>query len=241
MSKLRNTAAGVLLSMFLAVLLATFSSGSIAAAQPTPPPAEGNISDFLQKTQDAVTYPEVTGEDRDILKNSAVTEVQRTGVHLQPGDSLDFDSQMVKVLPEGTYVVSIPIRGPTVPHGASVAVLFDSDFVRTGMIENQLHSISDTSGTVQSWVDGELIYDETVTAENATADDSDPQARGMNWGKLNSCLASAGVPAWVAAGLSNICAIACLITAGAGCVICIAGVIGFSGGVVYACVERAWE
>ncbi len=230
----------LVLPLMLSLLVALLTSTQ-ASAQPEVPKSPGaDVAEFLKNAEDAVFYPEVLGEEGEALKGAAATKITTTGTHLRAGDTLDFASQQVKVIPDGSYVVSVPIAGPTVAHGSAVAVTLDSSFAPTGIIENQLHTISDNSGQVQSWVDGTSIYDQVVTAENDQGTGGTAE-RGINWGKLNSCLASLGIPAWIAAGLSNICAIACAFTAGAGCVICIAGVIGFSGGAVTACVQRAWE
>jgi hypothetical protein len=61
----------------------------------------------------------------------------------------------------------------------------------------------------------------------------------FSWEVLNSCLSNAGI-AWATVALiSVVCAAACVGTAGAGCVICIAALSGDTGGIIGACVERA--
>jgi hypothetical protein len=55
---------------------------------------------------------------------------------------------------------------------------------------------------------------------------------------LNSCLASAGLPTWLIGTLGAICALACAVTAGTGCFVCAAAVLGSFLGLGAACFER---
>jgi hypothetical protein len=231
----------LLVSTLLVGALSLFggTSTSVAAAQSQGAQQSAAVADFLTKVEDSASYEDVTGAEAADLAALAASDINSTGTHLTQGAVLDYSAQRIQKTPAGVYAVSIPIVGGGVAHASSVTAVYTASKMRAGVIEMQFHEISSNSGRVQFWADGEQRYDEVVTAENP--EPSQTQSRGMNWQNLNVCLGKLGIPAWIAAGISNVCALACLITAGAGCVICVAGVIGFSGGSVAFCVKQAWN
>ena len=103
--------------------------------------------------------------------------------------------------------------------------------------------LSSTSGRVQVWLDGALRLNQVVVDDSppgsATVQALATYKKGDWWGNLNTCLNNAGIPAWIVGGLSIACGVACAITAGVGCGVCLAAAIGGWSGTVTACVAIA--
>lgn len=198
------------------------------------------MASFLDNVQGTAMYEDVTGTEASDLATQAVTDIASTGTHLSSGAALDYTAQRVQKTPGDVYAVSVPIVGGGAAHGSSVTAIYTAAKQKAGVVEIQLHEITENSGRTQVWADGVQRFDEVVTADYPS-NQGNVQARGMNWGALNNCLASLGIPAWIASGLSMACSVACFFTAGAGCIICIAGVIGFSSGAVANCVHQSWS
>ncbi len=56
---------------------------------------------------------------------------------------------------------------------------------------------------------------------------------------LNSCLSGAGIAAWAIALIAVFCGVACAITIGAGCVVCLLAISAISGATMGACIAYA--
>lgn len=158
-----------------------------------------------------------------------------------------------------TTLLRVPIvEGDGVIEPSAVSLLIDR---HTGKLNSTLETVffpqTDSSGLVRAWVDGQLKVNEVVSDPVASTTASSPvfetAAAGIKpakpigsvdwWLEINKCLANAGIPAWVLAGISIICGAACL-AAGTGpglvaCALCIAAAVGFASGVVQGCVLRA--
>lgn len=121
--------------------------------------------------------------------------------------------------------------------------------------ESHAKTYSDTRGHLTSYTNGQLSFDEDIAAVMRTTQTADGEchtavpammdgaaaapavAAGRQagfWGTLDSCLSSAGVPAWlVAAAL-----VACGSTGPAGVVVCLIGA-GIGAGTAYYCFLEA--
>ncbi|MBD5382582.1 hypothetical protein ACR8AL_14840 [Clavibacter sepedonicus] len=108
---------------------------------------------------------------------------------------------------------------------------------------------SPTSGTVHVWVGDKTLLNQQVSApedrvsvplasQGGAISPMDYQ-RGDWWGNFNECLSNAGIAAWVITGISIACAAICVVTFGAGCLVCLgAASAGFSGTVTF-CIGMA--
>jgi hypothetical protein len=99
----------------------------------------------------------------------------------------------------------------------------------SNVVEQKFSPVSTTALRLQLYVDGRLRADKVadaathVVSDYAAWEPSQPSTMSIDWGKLNSCLASAGIPWATIALLSVACGIACAATAGFACAICLVG------------------
>ena len=70
---------------------------------------------------------------------------------------------------------------------------------------------------------GQAFDDNGKEIDIATLQGVTAQAVTMDWGCVNSCLSSLGLPSWLLGVLAVICAAVCIASAGWGCYLCIAG------------------
>jgi hypothetical protein len=113
---------------------------------------------------------------------------------------------------------------------SGVTVFFDPQGEHVSTVETSFTRPSATLHRVQVWNNGKLVVDKSL--------DEAIQPR-FSWSVLNSCLSNAGI-AWATLALiGTACAVACVGTAGAGCVACIALLSGGDGGVIGFCVGQA--
>lgn len=145
-------------------------------------------------------------------------------------DLIDIDNTLVTPIPgEGTLSYTpLAIAGAEY---SNITILFDSEGEVTHYTESHLRELSENSGGVKSWANGNLVQDRVVTAPEDAFADISPQDLGSAWAELNRCLSSAGIPAWIVAAAGVVCSlgsvpgiVACLTTLGVG-----AGTAGWCG------------
>lgn len=78
----------------------------------------------------------------------------------------------------------------------------------------------------------EVDLDSTIEANNSPS----PNGSDQPWPCLTSCLSALGVPIFVVAGLSLLCAAVCVITTGLACGGCIAAALGFWSAIGATCI-----
>lgn len=131
------------------------------------------------------------------------------------------------------YVVTVPLDNEGT-QWSNLTVTFDSEGKISGYTEGHFTELSETSGKVTVYNDGQLITDKVSVAQ------PDPiQVTTFSIGdavrELNSCLSAAGIPAWIVAGASA----ACTAVGGwAGILACYAAA-GVAGGTVGYCAGKA--
>ncbi|KHD85690.1 hypothetical protein NG54_08000 [Heyndrickxia ginsengihumi] len=76
------------------------------------------------------------------------------------------------------------------------------------------------------------------TAEEFRANQQLILTKGFNINKLASCL---GISSALAGAIASVCAVACAVTAGAGCIACLGLAAGFNIGGSAACIKSAWK
>lgn len=100
--------------------------------------------------------------------------------------------------------------------------------------------VSPDSGNVRTWVNGALVTDRTVGQPAADAEEFGAlYKKGDWWGNFLECMNGAGVSSWLVSAISVACSTICIITAGAGCVACLAAAAAGTGGAVGACITVA--
>lgn len=90
--------------------------------------------------------------------------------------------------------------------------------------------------------EGKIIEGWGLTPDGSKVDLAGVGIKGKNnvsaqgwWSCFNDCLASQGVAAWAIALLASICGIACAVTVGTGCFVCLGGVTFITSGVIGYC------
>ena len=226
---------------------------SLSADSYTPTPVSpAAVSDFVTRTQEdtsgwvALGQPELAA-----LRASFQHEhyTPNSGYQYLLGNSVGWR------VSGSTSVIQVPVAsGQGAEAQSAITVQFDGRGRVEAVIETALRAVSANSGTVAVWRDSHLVLSRLVTVAPA---DSAPAlaspagsvtiksvpyvsaAKGNWWGELNSCLASQGIASWVVAGISIICAAACVITLGLACAICIAAAAGTATTVISMCIRYA--
>jgi hypothetical protein len=100
--------------------------------------------------------------------------------------------------------------------------------------------LDDHSAGMKIWQDGALVRDVVVTDSDASTDQgATVQTAGWSFNKFKQCLNKAGVMSATIGLLGAACAVACAITAGTGCLACVAAVLGGNTGMMGTCVAYA--
>lgn len=200
----------------------------------------------------ALLQTEDTASSWTALSTTSTAELvtaNAQSLHTSSGLALDTIRAQAWDINATQYVVQIPIsQGQGVLAPSALTLIVDkSSRLAVATAETTFTPINASSGVVRAWsngvkqVDKRIIaaVDEGASTRGATVS---PQAAvGSNkwWNTLNACLAAMGVPAWVLTAVIAICTGACAITAGIGCILCIAAAAGFGTGVVTYCVGVA--
>lgn len=163
------------------------------------------------------------------------------------GLTLDVSAAQAWDVDDSTRLLRLPVaEGQSVVPGVSaVNVFFDGQGKKLDTIEFNFVPVSATSGEVRTWLNGDLISNqlaEAPVADESATDDGMATAgytKGDWWGNFLQCMNSAGAAGWLVTAITIACAAICVVTLGAGCVVCIAGAAGTTGGVVGACITIA--
>lgn len=238
------SALAALVAMTLAFTLGASPATASAASEDDPAltasrDAVLNLQDTMERVAD---WPSIASTRLDSLVDKVVS-----GDFVDSGRALDGAHARGLRSDSGTEIVRIPFVASQNPIGQSgLTVFFDRNGDVLSRIELVFEPLSSTSGRVQMWNDGALAMDQVVSAARSDVAQSGlaiqsraAYRKGDWWGNLNTCLSAAGIPAWALAGLSIVCGVACAVTAGIGCGVCLAAAIGGWSGSVTACVAVA--
>lgn len=234
--------------VLISALVATFSAvpanadTTSAAIAPSVASVHESLVNAQSVTSDWDSIPS-TETQRAVEDNARALETHS-------GLDLDVNASVGWAVDDNSILIQVPVsEGQGAIYPSAISLFVDRSGQVTDVVESIFTPVSSASGHVQAWVNGVLQVDEIVSevgpgtvAGDAAAGVISPTAAwgsGEWWSALNSCLAAQGIPAWVVTSLSIICAAACVVTAGAGCAICIAAAAGLGTGVVYLCVEFA--
>lgn len=177
---------------------------------------------------------EVKAVQDPVRRQAAISEAKGLGYRPASGLEQDFDRASVSTSSDGSVLVSVPLLGTNTPEVTKVSYIQTNG--AWNIMELAVRQESESRANLKMWMDGSLVRDQTITPP------SEDLGYGMNWGRLKQCLVQdAGLNWVVLSSLGTICSVACLVTAGTGCMLCVAGVVGFNGGTIGACVHRAWQ
>ena len=104
---------------------------------------------------------------------------------------------------EGTLVVTVPLKNEGT-QWSNLTVALNQDQEIENYTEAHFYELSDTSGRVTVYQDGELTTDRVSEAKEEPVRVTTFGLRDAV-GELNSCLSAAGIPAWVVAGATAAC------------------------------------
>lgn len=192
---------------------------------------QGNLDSLQRSVNELKEAKDVEGRQKANLIEKANAAFDKNAV-LEQGHSINKESVTVKQLPNGSFFVSSTLDGAAKGSVITAALSADGKVERTYQIS--LKEESPTSGHMKTYADGKIDKDQQVTADETTLE-------GMDWNGFNDCLASAGIAAWAINGLSIACGAACLATAGAGCILCIAAAAGLTSGKALECTRKNWS
>jgi hypothetical protein len=231
--------------------LATLALSALILVSSVSPAVAAEVDQPVHLTTEAVQLAALNARaETSSWVTLSATETQslladsESSVRTQSMLELDVSRAEGWAIDRDTTLLKIPVteyQGAVAP--SALMLFLDREGRVTSTVESVFTPTSESSGRVRAWVNGEVQVDQAVGAPvSAPSFGAQPLAAlGSSkwWNALNKCLSSQGVPAWIVTGLSIICAAACVVTAGAGCVLCIAAAAGFSSGVVYVCVDYA--
>lgn|GEM_PF-6265652 len=181
-------------------------------------------------------------EGRD--SNSESTLAEENELELATERSYAFQVGELKIL-------YIPIRGGT--GDSFYGIQFDESLSIVGTLKGIFTLDDEDNILFQFQVNNQIIADLVITENGEVLggrlfdlegneldlkEQVSPNASTGWWGCMNSCLAWSGVPIYLIAGLSILCAAACVITAGLACGACIAAALGAWGGVGAFCLVQ---
>lgn len=232
---------GVAVVMALTTSLPASADSPAVVVPVVDKPADASRSTLLDLQRQTASWEALDpGQVGRLLAGARQSEVTvMGGLQLDPARAIAWQ------IDDTTRLLRIPAsRLHGVTEQSSVSVVFGAKEEVVGYTQMTFTPVSDTSGRVQSWINGVPSVDQVVSAQ------SDPEptqaelmSRGYKkgdwWGNFNQCLSNAGIAAWVITGISIACAAVCVVTAGLGCVACLgAASAGFSGTVSF-CVTTA--
>lgn len=164
--------------------------------------------------------------------------------------SLNIDNNLLKLEEaeihsiKGTdlKVLTVPVGDNENYHESSnVSIYFDKNDKVTNYTEFYLTRSIDDNFEIKYLADGVIIIDEVVDEEFYVSSEQQNNGEISTFGfsakKFAKCM---GIPLAVANTIQIGCAAACIITAGAGCIVCIGVVAGFTGGKAAQCAAAAF-
>lgn len=100
-------------------------------------------------------------------------------------------------------------------------------------------TINADSAGMQIWQDGTLATSVIVTTSDPDEDNSGVQTVGWRLNKFKQCPSRAGLMGVTISLIAAACGVVCAATAGLGCLMCAAGILGGNVGMVGTCAAKA--
>lgn len=163
--------------------------------------------------------------------------------------SVDENNILVKQFSQkygSIYMVRMPIADNTGDGFSGLTAFYDENqklidyklFLVTKTKDLYNITVNSSAGQATGTVDAKgNVTNVFVTDSAGTRAVEAVSASGGFWSCLHSCLSNAGIPGYIVGGLSIACAVACVITLGTGCWLCLAGAMGGYSGIGLACYD----
>lgn len=153
----------------------------------------------------------------------------------------DFASATATRLGKTTFL-TVPMRGTNLAEMTKVVYAIEGQ--QTTILEYAAGVIDQSHARLAVWQDGAQvrdveIYDPAQDTVGGARDGATALNAGFSWSKLNRCLLNAGVSQWIIITLTAACGLTCALTAGTGCILCLAAATGFGAGTIGGCVYYA--
>lgn len=226
----------------------TFEAAATGVAAPTR--ALQTVSAAVPETQ-VLDVDELTTDSRlrpvvqkaadvqpvsDEASDSRIELAQGLGYEPQSGLTLDWANAVAQDL-DGIEAVTVPLSGTDLPMTTKVAFMATEQGM--GIVEMASSMIDPESAGMKIWQDGTLVKDVVVTTSDEAESDGTFHTVGWSINKFKKCLSDAGLVGVTIGLIAAACGVVCAATAGAGCLICAAGILGGNVGMVGTCAVKA--
>lgn len=200
---------------------------------------QSQLSDSIAAFEESTR--EVSEQERNEYLLKAQEKIENENIELNTPDTseINYENGKVMLLNDEFYYVSLNYQDEELHEFSGLSVTFDKTGEVVQYYETQLYQLSENSGTVQSWLNGDLIVDETISVEESKNYD-DGIVSPLSFSEFNDCLSSQGVSSWAIAVLSIACGAICAGTAGVGCAPCLYAASSIAGGTIGWCIGQAW-
>lgn len=147
---------------------------------------------------------------------------------------------------DGPSILRLPLAGANLAKASVLGITFNPDngaVISTS--EMLISGKENNSAQVSVWTDGRLSLNKIASAEGEIRDADTALPANLAaaadgfWSRLNDCLASLGIGWAVVAAISVACSIACVASAGTGCLLCILAAAGVTNANIAGCVAQA--
>lgn len=173
----------------------------------------------------------VGGATRDAF----VAAAEQVSYQPRSGLQADFATATAARGPDGSVVVRVPLIGTAIPDLSAITLVHSAgESVLTEVVATM---VDRDHVAVAVWENGTQTVNSVIENRGEEAATPSP-VRGVDWTKLNSCLAGAGISWAIIAVIGVVCAAACATVVACGS--CIAVAAGFTSGTITGCVTEAW-
>lgn len=146
----------------------------------------------------------------------------------------------------GPSILRLPLVGTNLAKASVLGITFNPD---SGAVistsEMLISGKENNSAQVSVWTDGRLSLNKITSAEGEVRDANTALPANLAaaadgfWSRLNNCLASLGIGWAVVTAITIACSVACVASAGTGCLLCILAAAGVTNANIAACVAQA--
>lgn len=201
-------------------------------------PRQVQSDDVLGGAQLNKVAEEATGvlEVTDIAEDHRISLAQEYRYEPESDLVMDWNSAVAQDI-DGAETVTVPLIGSDLPLTSKVTFLATADGMT--VVEMASGMLDDDHAALTVWQNGTQTTDLVVANSATTEGDDGVYSTGWSWNKFSRCLNNQGVNWAVITLISAACSLACVASAGFGCVACAVAVLGGASGTVSACAYVA--